>query len=115
MTLLPAPESQTPSLGTPDARTLDDRLNSGCDHDERSLTAMSSPWVIKLPLAQDAGGALLVHVTPKDSKPLDLDLLATDGESAFKGKGGRCLFSQVYAANVLSEKPKARAAAAYKL
>ncbi len=52
---------------------------------------MSAPWVIKLPLAENAGGAVLVHVTPKDSKPLDLDLLATDGESAFKGKGKRAL------------------------
>jgi hypothetical protein len=48
---------------------------------------MPESWVIKLPLATDAGGSILIHITPKDGKKLDLDLLATDGESAFKGKG----------------------------
>jgi hypothetical protein len=50
---------------------------------------MSTPWVIKLPLAENAGAAVLLHVTPKGTNVLDLDLLATDGESAFKGKGER--------------------------
>ena len=50
---------------------------------------MSNSWVIKLPLAKNAGEAVLVNVTSKESKPLDLDLLATDGESAFRGKGER--------------------------
>ena len=48
---------------------------------------MSTQWVIKLPLAENAGGAVLVHLTSKPNEALDLDLLATDGESAFKGKG----------------------------
>ena len=76
---------------------------------------MSNSWVIKLPLAKNAGEAVLVNVTSKESKPLDLDLLATDGESAFRGKGERIFLLQVYVANVRSEKPEARPAAAYKL
>jgi hypothetical protein len=48
---------------------------------------MPESWVIKLPLTTDAGGSILIHITPKDGNKLDLDLLATDGESAFKGKG----------------------------
>lgn len=76
---------------------------------------MSTSWVIKLPLAKNAGEAVLVNVIAKEGKPLDLDLLATDGESAFRGKGESLLLSQMYAANVSSEKPEARPAAAPKL
>ena len=73
---------------------------------------MSTPWVIKLPLAENAGGAVLVHVTPKNSDTLDLDLLATDGESAFKGKGELLQLAIMDAANACSERPEARSAAA---
>ena len=51
---------------------------------------MSSSWVVKLPLADSEGDAVLVNVTAKKAVSdvdLDADLLATDGESAFKGKG----------------------------
>lgn len=64
-------------------------------------TAMSTSWVIKLPLAENAGEAVLVHISPKNGDDLDLDLLATDGEAAFKGKGE--LFDPVklfHAANI---------------
>ena len=76
---------------------------------------MSTSWVIELPLAKNAGEAVLVNVTAKEGKPLDLDLLATDGESAFRGKGERLITSQVYVADVASEKPEARPAAAPQL
>lgn len=48
---------------------------------------MSKSRIVKLPLAENAGEAVLVHVSLKDGDDLDLDLLATDGEAAFKGKG----------------------------
>lgn len=48
---------------------------------------MAKSWVIKLQLA-DSDAAILINVSAKDSsKPLDLDLLATDGDAAFRGKG----------------------------
>ena len=43
----------------------------------------------------DNAGAVLVQVTQKheDGEELDLDLLATDGDAAFRGKGER-IYSQ---------------------
>ena len=49
---------------------------------------MSSSRVIKLAVADKEGVAVLIHVTVKKKDDLDLDLQATDGESAFEGKGG---------------------------
>ena len=47
---------------------------------------MAKSWVVKLRLA-DSKDAVLINVTAKDSnKPLDLDLLATDGDFAYGGK-----------------------------
>jgi hypothetical protein len=64
------------------------------------LTAMSTSWVIKLPLDENAGGAVLVHISPGEGDALDLDLLATDGESAFKGKGELSSGGRMHATNV---------------
>ncbi len=46
-----------------------------------------SSGVIKLAVADKEGVAVLTHVTAKKKDGLDLDLQATGGESAFKGKG----------------------------
>lgn len=50
---------------------------------------MSSSWVKKLSVNDSDAEAILVHIASKssDSNALDLDLLATDGEAAFRGKG----------------------------
>ena len=48
---------------------------------------MSSNRLIKLPVADTDGVSVLINVTAKRNDDLDLDLLATDGDSAFKGKG----------------------------
>jgi hypothetical protein len=61
---------------------------------------MSAPWVIKLSVAENAGAAVLVHITPKNGDGLDLDLLATDGEVAFKGKGELFYPVKLHAANI---------------
>lgn len=61
---------------------------------------MSTSWVLKLPLTENAGAAVLVHVTPKNGDALDLDLLATDGESAFKGKGELSCGERMHATDV---------------
>jgi hypothetical protein len=48
---------------------------------------MSVGWVIKLPVA-DSKSAILVHVvSASSSDELDITLLATDGDAAFRGKG----------------------------
>lgn len=47
---------------------------------------MASAYVLKFQLG-DRGRDILVYTTPKDGKQLDLDLLATDGDAAYKGKG----------------------------
>ena len=62
---------------------------------------MASSYVLKFPVADASGAAILLHVVPKGGNGLDLDLLATDGDAAFRGKGeipgGEKL---MYAANV---------------
>jgi len=46
-------------------------------------------WVIKLPQADKPGEPVLVRVSRKaGGQKLDLDLLATDGESAWRTKRG---------------------------
>ncbi|RMZ86335.1 hypothetical protein DV736_g6441, partial [Chaetothyriales sp. CBS 134916] len=47
---------------------------------------MSWSHVVKIAVADTDDEAVLVHVTAKSTASLDLDLLATDGDSAFKGK-----------------------------
>ncbi|RMZ76573.1 hypothetical protein DV737_g4749, partial [Chaetothyriales sp. CBS 132003] len=47
---------------------------------------MSWSHVIKIAVADTDADAVLVHVTAKSTASLDLDLLATDGDSAFKGQ-----------------------------
>ncbi|RMZ78878.1 hypothetical protein DV738_g3567, partial [Chaetothyriales sp. CBS 135597] len=47
---------------------------------------MSWSHVIKLSIADSNDDAVLVYVTAKSTASLDLDLLATDGDSAFRGK-----------------------------
>lgn len=45
-------------------------------------------WVIRLTMAGKARSPILVKVSPKeDGHDLDLDLLATDGDAAYIGKG----------------------------
>lgn len=48
---------------------------------------MASSWVVKFAAAESSGDAVLINVSTKKYDSLDLDLLATDGNSAFKGKG----------------------------
>ena len=76
---------------------------------------MSTTWVIKLPLAENAGGAVLVRISAKSGDTLDLGLLATDGESAFKGKGELCRCLSVYAANFDSQGTEPKQTAAQEL
>ncbi|RMD42030.1 hypothetical protein DV735_g3072, partial [Chaetothyriales sp. CBS 134920] len=47
---------------------------------------MSWSHVVKLTVADATDDAVLVYVTAKNTSSLDLDLLATDGDSAFRGK-----------------------------
>ncbi|ETN42446.1 uncharacterized protein HMPREF1541_01601 [Cyphellophora europaea CBS 101466] len=47
---------------------------------------MASSYVLKFPVADASGAAILLHVVPKGGNGLDLDLLATDGDAAFRGK-----------------------------
>lgn len=46
---------------------------------------MSKPWVLKFPRA-DGEGYLLLEVKSHGDSPLDLNLLATEGEAPYKGK-----------------------------
>jgi len=48
---------------------------------------MSNSWIIRLPQDQASDDAILIRVTRKDGHDLDLDLLATDGDYAYQGKG----------------------------
>jgi hypothetical protein len=48
---------------------------------------MAQAHVLKFDQAGDGNNAILVQVTPKDATSLDLDLLATDGDAAYRGKG----------------------------
>ena len=49
---------------------------------------MANSWVIRLLQADNAKTPILVKVTRKqDGHDVDLDLLATDGDAAYKGKG----------------------------
>lgn len=51
-------------------------------------------WVIKLPQADKSEEPILIRVSRKPGgQRLDLDLLATDGESAWRTKGKRRYFS----------------------
>lgn len=51
-------------------------------------TVMAGSWVIRLAQADKTETPLLIKVTPKEGgHDIDLDLLATDGEAAFTGKG----------------------------
>ena len=61
---------------------------------------MSRSWLRKFSLVDDAG-VLLVHIIPKsgDGSTLDLDLLATDGETAFRGKSEQRSGEQARLAN----------------
>lgn len=46
-------------------------------------------WVIRLSRVDQENQPILVHVSRKSNgHALDLDLLATDGESAYRTKGG---------------------------
>lgn len=57
---------------------------------------MAACHVLKFKVAASADdAAILVHATPKAANSLDVDLLATDGDAAFRGKGES--FSAVYA------------------
>jgi hypothetical protein len=47
---------------------------------------MAQAYVLKFNQVDD-GSAILVQITPKDATSLDLDLLATDGDAAYRGKG----------------------------
>ena len=46
---------------------------------------MPEPWVLKFPRADDEG-YLLLEVSSHGDSPLDLNLLATEGEAPYKGK-----------------------------
>jgi hypothetical protein len=48
---------------------------------------MSPSYVLKFRLGDSKDAAILIHVTPKGNADLDLDLLGTDGDAAFRGKG----------------------------
>ena len=50
---------------------------------------MAANWIVKLPRSEDGDEPILLHVTQKKSHDLDLDLLATEGEAVYKGKGMR--------------------------
>lgn len=65
---------------------------------------MSSSWLRKFSLVDDAG-VLLVHISPKtgDGNTLDLDLLATDGEAAFRGKSEQRSGEKARLANALKQ------------
>lgn len=51
---------------------------------------MVSSYVLRFDLADSPDAAILIHATPKGGNKLDLDLLATDGDAAFRGKGESC-------------------------
>lgn len=53
---------------------------------------MSKEWAIRLPLDEKADAPILVRVRGKTPTSLDLDLLATDGDAAFEGKGIKLIF-----------------------
>jgi len=59
---------------------------------ERRCAGVMDTWVIKLPQADKAEEPILIRVSRKPGgQKLDLDLLATDGESAWRTKRG-CLY-----------------------
>lgn len=45
-----------------------------------------SSWVLEFQLVDRPDQPILVHVTQKPGSTLSLDLLATDGEEAYRGK-----------------------------
>lgn len=48
---------------------------------------MAPSYVLRFMLGAPKDAAILIHVTPKESNDLDLDLVGTDGDAAFRGKG----------------------------
>jgi hypothetical protein len=55
---------------------------------------MSIPWVLKFPRADD-NGYLLLQVSSYGDHPLDLNLLATEGEAPYKGKSASTLLAEI--------------------
>ena len=75
-------------FGTPHASDFISQ-NSGRKkpHRRGSRANMAPTYVLKFQLADNSDAAILAHATPKGGNNLDLDLLATDGDAAFRGKG----------------------------
>ena len=44
---------------------------------------MTAEHVLKVPRSEDEGNSIILNVRSNGSKPLDLALLATDGDSAW--------------------------------
>ena len=51
---------------------------------------MDPSYVLKFSLDDSTGAVVLVHAAPNGRHELDLDLVATDGDTAFRGKGEIC-------------------------
>ena len=47
---------------------------------------MSNSWILKFSRSDDAAGYLLVQISSHGELPLDLNLLATEGEHPYRGK-----------------------------
>lgn len=69
-------------------------MNEGRDSAiDRKCAEVMDTWVIKLPQADKAEEPILIRVSRKPGgQKLDLDLLATDGDSAWRTKRG-CFYS----------------------
>jgi hypothetical protein len=55
---------------------------------------MSETWVLKFPRS-DGDGHLLLQASLSSDSPLDLNLLATEGEAPYKGKSTSSLWALV--------------------
>ena len=49
---------------------------------------MASTWIVKI-AQENSDAPVLLHLTQKGDKDLDLDLVGTEGEAVYHGKGGR--------------------------
>jgi len=66
------------------------------------LTKMPDNWVLQLPQANAPEQPVLLQITAKGDSNVDLDLLATDGNAAYRGKSTACQsFGLLEEANVL--------------
>lgn len=73
------------------------RVYSLKNNDARLLATEMDTWVIRLSKADKEKSPILVKVSRKEGgHDLDLDLLATDGDAAYTGKGEiSCCFDNI--------------------